>query len=104
MDMPKKDTAAIVLLGGIVIIGFVLEGMRIAMTGFPENVSYSFVGYSISLLFAGRDWLTDMYGYVWYAHAIVTGVFVAYLPFSRMLHMIVAPIVMALNRIENERN
>ena len=40
---------------------------------------------------------TGIYGYVWYVHAILTGAFVAYLPFSRMLHMIMAPISLAMN-------
>jgi hypothetical protein len=30
-------------------------------------------------------------------HAIFTGAFVAYLPFSRMFHMIMAPVSLAIN-------
>jgi nitrate reductase gamma subunit len=30
-------------------------------------------------------------------HAILTGAFVAYLPFSRMFHMIMAPVSLAIN-------
>jgi nitrate reductase gamma subunit len=50
----------------------------------------------ISRFVTGFD-LIHLYGYVWYLHAILTGAFVAYLPFSRMLHMIMAPVVMAIN-------
>ena len=102
-DMPKNDWPASLLLAGIVGIGFVLEGVRITMTGCPEGASYAFVGYGVSLLLEGMTRLTDLYGYLWYAHAVFTGMFVAYLPFSRMLHMILSPVVMALDRIEKER-
>jgi len=78
------------------VIGFLLEGMRIAMTGAPEGSAYAFLGYGISRIFA--DWsstITGVYGYVWYAHAVLTGGFIAYLPFSRLLHIIIAPWVLA---------
>jgi len=102
-DLPKQDRAAVSLLGGIILIGFILEGMRIAMTGSPSGASYAFFGYGISCLLTGMTGLNDIYGYLWYAHAALTGLFVAYLPFSRMLHIITAPIVLAMNRIAKER-
>jgi nitrate reductase gamma subunit len=94
--MPRPDRAANGLLAGIVLVGFVLEGMRIAMTGSPSGAEFAFVGYALSRLLTGID-LTGLYGYVWYGHAILTGAFVAYLPFSRMIHMITVPIALALN-------
>jgi nitrate reductase gamma subunit len=85
--LPGADWPAYSLMGGIIIVGFILEGMRIAMTGTPQGSQYAFLGYVISRLFAGAD-LTGIYGYMWYLHAIFTGAFVAYLPFSRMLHLV----------------
>lgn len=93
--LPGADWPAYSLMGGIMIVGFILEAMRIAMTGTPQGSQYAFLGYTISRLFAGAD-LTSIYGYVWYVHAIFTGAFLAYLPFSRMFHMIMAPISLAL--------
>jgi nitrate reductase gamma subunit len=94
--LPGADWPAYSLMGGIIIVGFILEGMRIAMTGTPQGSQYAFLGYVISRLFAGAD-LTGIYGYIWYLHAIFTGAFVAYLPFSRMFHMIMAPVSLAIN-------
>jgi len=94
--LPRADWPAYSLMGGIMIVGFILEGMRIAMTGTPQGSQYAFLGYVISRLFTGAD-LTGIYGYMWYLHAIFTGAFVAYLPFSRMFHMIMAPVVLAMN-------
>ncbi len=97
--LPRQDLPAIFLLGGIVVIGFILEGMRIAMTGSPPGSVYAFLGYALSFLFADNPALPGIYGYIWYLHAIVTGALVAYLPFSNLLHMIMAPVVMAMNAI-----
>jgi nitrate reductase gamma subunit len=97
--LPKPDWLALGLLGGIVVIGFILEGMRIAMTGAPPGSPYAFLGYAISRLFADTSTVANLYGYVWYLHAITTGALVAYLPFSNLLHIIVAPVVLAMNAV-----
>ena len=94
--LPKPDWAAFILLGGIIVVGFILEGMRITLTGNPQGAQYAFLGYFLGRFFTGTD-LTGSYAYVWYIHAILTGAFVAYLPFSRLFHMIMAPIVLAMN-------
>jgi nitrate reductase gamma subunit len=96
-DLPRQDLLALGLIAAIVTIGFVMEGMRIAMTGFPEGSSYAFLGYSIGRLFFSEASLTGVYGYVWYVHAVLTGAFIAYLPFSRLLHIIISPIVLLGN-------
>jgi nitrate reductase gamma subunit len=97
--LPGHDWPALFLLGGIVVIGFILEGMRIAMTGSPPGSGYAFLGYALSRLFADNPSLPGTYGYIWYLHAIVTGALVAYLPFSNLLHMIMAPVVVAMNAV-----
>jgi hypothetical protein len=102
-DIPGSDAIGNFLLAGIVIFGFVLEGIRIAMTGTPAGSGYAVLGYAVSWLFAGMTGLSDIHGYLWYGHAILTGIFLAYLPFSRMLHMIVAPILLAAGSLEKER-
>ena len=93
-DLPRQDLLALGLIAAIVVIGFILEGMRIAMTGFPENSCYAFLGYSIGRLLFSAASLTGVYGYVWYVHAVLTGAFLAYLPFSRLLHIIISPLVL----------
>jgi nitrate reductase gamma subunit len=91
--LPGQDHAALALIGGVVLVGFVLEGMRMAMTG--ASGSAALVGYVISHAFTAGPALARSYGYVWYLHAALTGAFVAYLPFSRMFHILVAPVVLA---------
>jgi nitrate reductase gamma subunit len=95
--LPGQDWPALFLLGGIVVVGFILEAMRIAMTGSPPGSGYAFLGYALSRLFTDNLAVQGIYGYIWYLHAIATGALVAYLPFSNLLHMIMAPVVMAMN-------
>jgi len=95
--LPGQDRLALGLIAGIIVVGFILEGMRIFMTGNPDGAGYAFLGYGLSMLFSDPRGLTEVYGYLWYIHAILTGAFVAYLPFSRLLHIILAPVVLAMN-------
>jgi nitrate reductase gamma subunit len=94
--LPTADWTAYALLGSNIIVGFLLEGMRMAMTGSPAGAPFAFVGDAISRMLVGFE-LTGIYGYVWYLHAILTGAFLIYLPFSRMFHMIIAPVSLAMN-------
>lgn len=93
-NLPPPNWGMTLLLGLIILVGFILEGLRIAMTGWPVGAHYAFIGYSISLMVKGMTGITDIYGYVWYGHAILTGVFVAMIPFTRMIHMLTAPVVL----------
>jgi nitrate reductase gamma subunit len=98
-DLSRQDRLALLIIGLLVVVGFVLEGARIAMTGQPPGSEWAFVGYALSLLFGASTTLTALYGYLWYLHAILTGAFVAYLPFSRLLHIILAPITLSLQAL-----
>ncbi len=81
------------------LVGFVTEAARLALTGWPEGSGYAFLGYPLSRVIAGA-WLTGAYGFLWYLHAALTAAFVAYLPFSRMFHILLAPVVLAVNAAE----
>ena len=101
-NLPGQDRFALALLGGIVVIGFLTEGVRIAMTSAPAQAQYASIGFGISLFLKGIKGLTEVYGYLWYAHAILTGAFVAYLPFSRMFHIVVGPLVAMIKAAQEE--
>ena len=91
------DWLALGLISAIVVVGFILEGIRIAMAGLPTASAHAPVGFWISRYFTNPSVLVDSYGYIWYMHAILTAAFIAYLPFSRLLHVIVAPLVLTVN-------
>jgi predicted CXXCH cytochrome family protein len=94
--LPPHDWPALFLLCGLVVVGFLLEAMRMAMTGFPPGSGYGFAGYALGRLISNTANLTTIYGYVWYLHAIVTGALAVYLPFSDLLHIILAPLVLVM--------
>jgi hypothetical protein len=93
------------LIGAILLTGFLVEGMRILLTGIPLSAALaSFIGYPVSLLlglFSVR-WEV-VYPYGWYVHAILTGALVAYLPFSKMFHILVSPLVLLIKAAEEEK-
>lgn len=92
--LPPADWPSLMLLGGCVLAGFVLEGARIAMTGSPFASGASFVGNGFSLLFSAGRGLNSLYPWLWYIHAGLFGAFVAWLPFGRMPHMVLAPLTL----------
>jgi len=92
--LPGPGRCMPAMIGLIVLVGFILEGLRIAMTGWVAGAGWAPLGYGISLMFKGMTGLTDVYGYVWYVHAILTGAFIALVPFTRMTHIITAPMVL----------
>lgn len=102
--LPQQDKLALILIGSIVLVGFILEGMRMAMTGAQDPACWAIIGYLLSKLFVGMEGLTEIYGYIWYLHAILSGLFVAYLPFSKMMHIIMSPIVLAMNAAKDEHH
>jgi nitrate reductase gamma subunit len=95
--VPKQDIPALGILAVIVILGFILEGIRMAMTGFPGTGGYAPLGLLIGKLFAGSSLVpVDIYQTFWYVHAGFNAIFIAYIPFSRLLHIIQAPIVLMI--------
>ena len=101
VSLPEPGSGMTAIIALVVLAGFVLEGLRIAMTGWPVGSGWAFVGYGISLLFKGMTGLTDIYGVFWYVHAILTGTFIALIPFTRMVHIFTAPMVLIVNVIHN---
>ena len=102
--LPDRDWWAVGLLGAIVIVGFILEGARIALTGASGGTHFAFVGWGLGLLWRGTHGLSEIYGYIWYLHALLTGAFLVYLPFSKMFHLIMAPVVIALNAADSSHH
>ena len=94
-----KDNLALLLIGLLIFFGFVTEGVRILMTQVPPEVGiYSFIGYPISRLLSpmGVQW-SAFYPYLWWVHAVLGAIFVAYLPFGKMRHMFNTPLTLLLN-------
>jgi nitrate reductase gamma subunit len=100
-----QDYVVLGLIGGILLTGFWVEGMRILLTALPLSAALpSFIGYPISLLLDLFPVRWDVvYPYGWYVHAILTGALVAYLPFSKMFHILVSPLMVLIKAAVEEK-
>jgi nitrate reductase gamma subunit len=100
-----QDYVVLGLIGAILLTGFWVEGMRILLTALPLSVALSsFIGYPVSLLlvlFSVR-WEV-VYPYGWYVHAILTGALIAYLPFSKMFHILISPLMVLIKAAVGEK-
>lgn len=94
-----QDNWAVGIIGVLILLGFILEGARILITRVPaETAVYAFIGYPLSNLFSWLPWdWQSLYVYLWYAHAAAGALFIAYLPFGKMKHMIHTPLSLILN-------
>jgi len=101
-----QDNITLILIGGLVLLGFFLEGARILVTAIPcEMAAYSFVGYIVSRVFSifPFDW-ASIYPLMWYGHGVVAAVFIAYLPFGKMRHMFNTPLTYFIEAVDGVKN
>ena len=94
-----QDNWAVAIIGVLILLGFLLEGARILMTQIPPSMAvFSFIGYPVARLmaFLGLDWKI-IYPYLWYAHAAVGALLIAYLPFGKMRHVFNTPLTLLMN-------
>jgi Fe-S oxidoreductase/nitrate reductase gamma subunit len=101
-DNTNDDAAALLLIGSIIVTGFIIEALRIHATMIegigPENVApewevWSFVGWTLAHAFANMDVETAKLWHKisWWTHTFIALGFIAYIPYSRLLHIITTP-------------
>jgi Fe-S oxidoreductase/nitrate reductase gamma subunit len=93
LDNRLDDAVFLAFLFVINVSGFALEGLRLAAKPDPWYL-YNPVGYAVSLLFAGGDvaGLLGWHRFIWWGHMLVSFAFIAYVPYSKALHVLVSPI------------
>jgi nitrate reductase gamma subunit len=93
MITEREDLIAVWLLFLIVVTGFLLEGLRMAVLPVTFESYFSFVGLVVASLFR---WIplawTDIHFYTWIVHATIVFIFLAYIPFSKFIHFIACPV------------
>ena len=92
MDTTPDDIIVLLLIGGIIATGFIIEALRIYVTNPPWEV-WSFVGWLLSRTFTGVDYNTAriLHKLSWWLHVFLALGFIAYIPFSRLMHIITTP-------------
>jgi nitrate reductase gamma subunit len=74
--------------------GFLLNAVRILAEGVPATLAgYSFVAYGVAFVFNSLavDWVT-IHRVMWWLHVILAFGLVAYLPYSKLWHIVTSPI------------
>ena len=91
-DNTPDDAIALLFILGIIVTGFIIEALRIRVTAPPWEV-WSFGGWFLAKAFAGVDPGTAkiLHKLFWWTHAFLALGFIAYIPYSRLLHMITTP-------------
>ena len=92
MDTTPDDVIVLLLIGAIIVTGFIVEALRIYVTN-PSWETWSFVGWLLSRTFAGIELDTAklLHQLSWWLHAVLALGFIAYIPYSRLLHIITTP-------------
>lgn len=100
LNNSQMDGWLLVFLFWLTLSGFILEGLRLPLVP-HEMARYSFVG----LLFSPGDAvplsrLRTLLAAAWSVHALSALALLVYLPHSKLMHSILAPVVIALNAAE----
>lgn len=87
----RSNSPFLIVEMGIVLIilsGFVIEGCRIALNGFDPS---SVVGNVIGSLMTQSANLAVFHRYLWWFHGLIALGLIAYIPYSPLVHLVLAP-------------
>jgi nitrate reductase gamma subunit len=93
------DAVSVLFLLAVVVGGFLLEGMGIAgrIPDHESNQIYSFFGYAFSWAMPAS--VGQYYDQAWLVHGIMSALLIAYIPFSKLFHMIATPIAIEAEKM-----
>lgn len=92
---PKQELFMYGMLLALILLGFLLEGLRIAGTGMnPAEKLWSPFGYMIATIFSGmnEESIASIFKITWLVHMINTMAFIASLSHTKFIHIILAPL------------
>jgi len=87
------DGYAISVLALVAISGYLVEGLRIAVVQ-PDWAAWSPVGNALASIFTALGDPTNMtlHLVIWIVHTLVAFVFIASVPFTKLFHLVAAPV------------
>jgi Fe-S oxidoreductase/nitrate reductase gamma subunit len=93
LDNKPEDLVSLLLIFFIIITGFILEGIRIIATNDPWFY-WSPIGNVVAGLFSSADIATlqGVHQFSWWLHMILAFALIAYMPYSKLLHIITSPL------------
>ena len=89
-----SDGLILGLFLSVLVTGFVVEGLRISATDDPWGL-WSWVGYGVASLAEalgpGEGTLRAVHATLWWVHFLLSVGFLAYIPYSKLFHLVLAP-------------
>jgi nitrate reductase gamma subunit len=87
------DLNLLCLLWLVVTTGFATEAFRLAAEPNDALISFSFIGGPIGKRLIAIPWHWEILAdWMWCVHATITAAFFAYIPFSKFVHILAAPL------------
>jgi nitrate reductase gamma subunit len=101
-ERSRIDLKLLILLWVVTVTGFLTEAFRLAATPGDPFAAYSFFAVNIARMLGdiGVPWGV-LWGKMWIFHATVTVAFIAYIPFSKLVHIMCAPIGRSVTQNKN---
>lgn len=103
LDNKLDDAFSLILIFLILITGFILEGLRIAGTRDPW-ADWTPIGKVFALVFSGMasEGIVSTFQIVWWGHLVLAFIFIAYLPYGKLLHIIISPLSQFFRNLETK--
>ena len=93
------DTGVLLYILLLIIGGYLSEAARLAINA-PQTAHYSWVGYGMVGLLSSETWIA-LGPYLWWSHALLSFLAIAFLPNTKIFHAIVSTINIALTDRES---
>lgn len=88
-----NDTPAVSLFFVVVVTGFMLEALRLASVPYQSYMAWSFLGLALAMPIRSMNWLwAAWHEWLWIFHAVAASASIAYIPLSRMVHVVAVPV------------
>jgi nitrate reductase gamma subunit len=87
-----NDTPGTIFLLLVVLTGFIAQGLHFANVPAQPGYGWILLGYWMGEALRGGAPYTGSYSFFWMAHAVLASGFLAYLGWSRMIHVFAAPL------------
>jgi len=97
-DTKPEDYLALILLFAIYFSGFLTEGARLAVD-FPKFSSFSPIGSIFSTIMPASSGVLRV---LWQIHFILVLVFIAYMPYSKLFHVITGPLNLFFRNLKHK--
>jgi nitrate reductase gamma subunit len=97
-----EDNIMVVLLALITVSGYPLEAFRLLAEEVPAGEAvWGFLGFGLAELLRPLHWPWEALHYgLFFGHVALSIIMLLYLPFSKLFHMVMSPLIVAINALE----